>query len=198
MDNHEFAARFKRYADILGEESDRGSIIVGAAIVEDLLEQVLVARLVPALEKDDELFSGASAPAGTFSAKIDLAYRVGCIGLVQRSTFHLIRKMRNDAAHAGDQRDMDTPQLQNRLRELFRLQEEPVKALWATIQGTEYMKTFLAARGSHPQDLVSGIGWRLSWNMLVASLATGLSELPEQESRLRLQEPPPSKEPPSA
>ena len=42
MDNHEFAARFKRYADILGEESDRGSIIVGAAIVEDLLEQVLV------------------------------------------------------------------------------------------------------------------------------------------------------------
>jgi hypothetical protein len=177
------AARFQEFAGQMSRESDRGSVIVGAAILEDLLDQILVARLVPALEKEDELLGAASAPCGTFSSKIDLAYRVGSMGIGMRSSLHLVRKMRNDAAHAGQHRDLNSPQLQNRLRELFRLNEDLVQGLRGAIDS--------AIPGSSvpgPADAVSGlvakVGWRVAWNVLIASLATGLSFSPEQQGRL--------------
>lgn len=80
-------------------ESDRASVILGAALLDEALATLLKARLVPNGGADDALFDGANAPIGTFSARIELALRLGVINTGFARSLHLIRRIRNDFAH---------------------------------------------------------------------------------------------------
>jgi DNA-binding MltR family transcriptional regulator len=80
-------------------ETDRGVVIVAAAMLDELLRKQLVERLVAIDSSDDDLLDGANAPLGTFSSRTKMAYRVGLISAKFARDLDRIRKIRNDFAH---------------------------------------------------------------------------------------------------
>ncbi len=73
--------RICQMTDELSKESDRGSMIVAVAWIDDDLTRLLKSYLLSShrsREKEDELF-GVQGYLGTFSAKIDQAYRLALI-----------------------------------------------------------------------------------------------------------------------
>jgi hypothetical protein len=80
-------------------ESDRASVILAAALLDAALELLLRAFMRPCSTGEDPLFEGANAPIGTFSARIDVAYRLGLLDLDFSRALHLVRRIRNDFAH---------------------------------------------------------------------------------------------------
>jgi hypothetical protein len=167
------AYHFREFLRLTGIESDRGSVLVAASELEDALTALLKARLLPSLDRDDELFDGAYSPFNTFSAKIDLACRVGCINPPVRKSCHILRKIRNDFAHATKIKNFDNPATQDRIRELFKINDELVSSLEKVIvEGTK----------EHPEkvtdfkDLILKFGWRFVLEMLFAAITAGLKD----------------------
>jgi len=81
------------------KESDRACVILAVAMLDQALEALLKARLVPTSSSKDGLLEGAYAPISTFSARIDLAHRIGLISTKFCRDLHIIRDIRNDFAH---------------------------------------------------------------------------------------------------
>src|SRR5207245_1162083 len=67
---------FYRFAEEFAAESDRAAVILGAAKLDVWLLQILQARLLPCSSGRDELLEG-DFPLGTFSARINMCYRLG-------------------------------------------------------------------------------------------------------------------------
>ena len=100
-----------------GAESDRAAVILGAAKLDILLYQVLQRFLLPTPTSEDRLLEGESA-LGTFSARINAAYRMGLIDAALARALHLVRKIRNAFAHETAAGDLSTGPYQDRVREL--------------------------------------------------------------------------------
>lgn len=80
-------------------DSDRSAVIVGSSQVDIYLERILkLVFIEPAKPNADNLFN-VERPLSTFSAKIDLAYRLGILSDELAANIHLLRGLRNDAAH---------------------------------------------------------------------------------------------------
>jgi DNA-binding MltR family transcriptional regulator len=99
--------------------SDRSCVITAASIIDHLLLELLRAKLVPNSSSQDSLFDGANSPLGTFSARIDLAYRVGLVSAQFARDLHLIRRMRNDLAHSIVGRTFSDPGLADQVLRLL-------------------------------------------------------------------------------
>jgi hypothetical protein len=176
----------------LANESDRGAVIVSAALLDDALLNMLKQRLCPSLEREDELFERIYAPLGTFAAKIDLAYRVGLINAEFRRILHLMRKLRNDFAHSVHNVDFNEPAVQRRLRELFRLNREIIVAMWEDLSdmpdekspqirdAMEKVKT-----GSPMEDMFAFVGQRKVFDYLFGSIGWSLSRRCEHIEPIR-------------
>ena len=102
------------------EESDRAYVILAGSMIDQALETLLKARLVPSTSQEDNLFSGAYAPLGSFSAKIDLSYRIGMKSGKLCRDLHLIRKARNEFAHNVTGCNFASSSIRNRIVELTR------------------------------------------------------------------------------
>lgn len=76
------------------KESDRASVILSVAMLDRALETILKTRLVPIGSPDDDLLDGAYVPLASFSARIDLAHRIGLISTIFCRDLHIIRKIR--------------------------------------------------------------------------------------------------------
>lgn len=126
---------FADYIEQLEKESERGTVIVSAALMDEALAELIKAKLVPSpgKDKDDELFVGSYAPLGTFSARIDFAYRLGIIAPSTRSSLHLLRKLRNDFAHSSLHMSFQTNSVKSRIKELFKLNKPFFDVLWDVI-----------------------------------------------------------------
>jgi hypothetical protein len=154
---------WKRSSEIfksLEVESDRGCILVVGSLVENALEKHISARLIPKADKDDELMSRSTiSPISTFSAKINLAYRLGIIPPHERKIYHQLRELRNTCAHQIDQQDFEKLHFKDRVKNIIRESE----FLW------EVMRTKLAPSlfpDNEPESIgefVEKIGWRTSF-----------------------------------
>jgi len=80
-------------------ESDRACVILGAALLDSALETLLRSFLLPSTSADDPLFDGANACLSTYSARIEMAFRLGLIDPALARGLHLVRRIRNDFAH---------------------------------------------------------------------------------------------------
>jgi len=109
---------FERYHSELREESERGCAIVAAVVIEDILEEMIQYKLLPSIKTTDELIRGYNAPLGSFSAKIDLAFRLGIIRENVRKCLHIIRKIRNSFAHKYEEISFDRQPIINQVMEL--------------------------------------------------------------------------------
>jgi len=100
--------------------SDRSCIITAASIIDHLLLEFIRARLVPNSSGQDSLLDGPNAPIGTFSSRIDIAFRVGLISAQVARDLHLIRRLRNDVAHSIAARTFDDPGVADKVLHLVR------------------------------------------------------------------------------
>jgi DNA-binding MltR family transcriptional regulator len=98
---------FSTLRDIVGDAeepqqlNDRARMILGCAILEQLLRMVLAphfAELDDAAQ--DELFEGANAPLASLSARIKVAHALGVFGPKTRRDLDRIRSIRNACAHS--------------------------------------------------------------------------------------------------
>lgn len=167
---------FRSFIEQTSEESDRGSVLVAVSILDDILTQLLKAKLVPTLEQNDELFDGAYAPFSSFSAKIDLAYRVALIKPNVRRSCHILRKIRNDFAHATEVKGFTHSATQDRIRELFKLNNNLVEVLEKVIiEGIKEYRKEHKIKISDFNDIVKKLGWRFVFQLLFASITSGLA-----------------------
>jgi hypothetical protein len=164
----------KNFSISLRKESVRGSAIICATIIEESLSMIIKAKLTPSLKKHDELFEGVYAPLGTFSAKIDFAYRIGLIDYYDRLSFHIIRKIRNEFAHSFDDITFESPVVKDLIQELFKLND--------TLLGVfgDVAKQVYKVEGTLPEDLhtepgrdfiFKALGWRSVYELVGSILA---------------------------
>lgn len=109
----EFVHQFK-------EETDRAAVILGTSKLDFLLSQLINHFLVSNYNKSDDLFDG-DGPLSTFSAKINLAFRLGLIDAQFARALHVVRRIRNDFAHGVYDAKLNTGSHRDRIRELAAL-----------------------------------------------------------------------------
>lgn len=160
----EFLRCLPLFHDRLSDESERGTAIVAAALMDDALQNLLQAKLVPSCERNDELFSGAYAPLSNFSAKIDFAYRVGLIGLEMRGSLHLIRKIRNEFAHSSTDITFEYRPVYSRIRELFKLNQNLLDATWEVVKKEDHPQINQLLRGFESKQSVDYLVKIMSWS----------------------------------
>lgn len=110
----------EEFEDIIEEfkkESDRACVILSAAKLDAQLYLLLSKTLKPAFGNQDELLDGDS-PLGTFSSKINIAYRLGLLDSHFAKSLHLIRRIRNAFAHEFKSMSLTNGGHADRIREL--------------------------------------------------------------------------------
>lgn len=110
-------AELARIMDELFAEkpTPRAVVLTAASLIEAMLERALAVELLPNDGGADELFDGAQAPLGSFSARIEVAYRMGLIDKDVRSALHSLRRIRNDFAHQALPPSMADSSLSDRI-----------------------------------------------------------------------------------
>lgn len=100
-----------KFVEELKRETDRGLPLVGAALIDDRLTETLRAFFceVPSSLK---LLDDPNAPLGTFSSKTDACYALGLIDEFEYSEIGLVRKVRNEFAHAKHGMSFADPRVQ--------------------------------------------------------------------------------------
>jgi len=171
-ESRRMAEQLRTFYDQMSDESDRGAVIVSVAILDDVLTELVKVKLVPSLEKSDELFDSAFTPFSSFSAKIDLAYRIGLLRPSVRASLHLLRRVRNDFAHASGIRGFDHPSTQDRIRTLKKLNSRLLNAIIEVVNDANHPKF---SKMENTNDLVNVMGWRSTLQMIFAALACGIS-----------------------
>lgn len=88
-----------RFVDELRRETDRGLALVACALIDDRLAETLRSffRDTPSSAK---LLDEGNAPLGTFSARAEACFALGLIDDYEHTEVGLLRKVRNEFAHA--------------------------------------------------------------------------------------------------
>jgi hypothetical protein len=102
----------------LKDESPRGVVLISSAMLEEALRELIIAFLVPNTSSSDTLFNGPTSAFGSFSAKIDVAYRLGLISDKFCRDLHLIRRIRNDIAHNPESFSFESASAKERINAL--------------------------------------------------------------------------------
>jgi len=97
-DSHPHLREFKKFLDLLNKESERGAVLIAAAMIDDFLERSILAFLV---EHQDtkKLIEGFNAPIGTLSARTLAAFALGLLSESEYRECERVRKIRNVFAH---------------------------------------------------------------------------------------------------
>ena len=95
----EHAEDLAKFVDELKRETDRGLPLVGAALIDEKLLETLQEFSCPERTMD-KLLNDGNAPLGTFSSRTELCYALGLIDEFEYREISLIRKVRNEFAHA--------------------------------------------------------------------------------------------------
>lgn len=100
--------RLGSFLATLNQESDRGSALVTASILDELIKEILQAFLVQS-RTSKELLDGFNAPLGSFSARVAAAYALGLIEKHEFEEINLVRKIRNEFGHSWSSISFETP-----------------------------------------------------------------------------------------
>lgn len=89
------------FMEFLGEfnkETERGTALAAAVMLDELLGRTIEAFLIPN-KGSKALLDGFNAPLGTFSARIASAFAFGLLSETEYRECEIIRKVRNEFAH---------------------------------------------------------------------------------------------------
>ena len=116
IDWFEDSERLNSFAATLQKESDRACAVLGAAMLDQVLGDLI--RSAMAEDAPRGLFEGYG-PISSFSARIDISLGLGLISRDEHSDLHLIRKIRNAFAHEMDHElSFSSKPIANRVAEL--------------------------------------------------------------------------------
>lgn len=86
----------------LKNESDRACALVGAAVIDHQLMDLLIENMRPLSETEiDETFNGRNAILANLSGKTEVAFLFGVINAKERKAIDCIRRIRNAFAHSA-------------------------------------------------------------------------------------------------
>jgi hypothetical protein len=97
--------------------SDRAAAIVAGAFLDEVLQELLCSFLVKDPKGDLKLFEGTGALA-TFSAKIEMSFRLGLVSKEEHRVLHAVRGIRNDFAHKLLDISFKTKSIEDRCRNI--------------------------------------------------------------------------------
>jgi DNA-binding MltR family transcriptional regulator len=100
-----------KFVEELQRESDRGLALVAAALIADKLAETLRSLFCegPSAAK---LLDDSNAALGTFASQSEACFALGLIDDYEYSEIALIRKVRNEFAHAKHGTSFQTPRVQ--------------------------------------------------------------------------------------
>lgn len=96
----------------LSSETDRGSVLMAAAYLDDRLKMLLQKVLVQDKKISKEAFE-FNGPLGTFSSRINFAYLLGVLPKNARLDLHNIRNIRNIFAHQAAPLTFEEPKVKS-------------------------------------------------------------------------------------
>lgn len=96
LDHAEDLAKF---VEELKAETDRGLPLVGTALIDEKLKETLEAFFIEG-KSSNKLINEGNAPLGTFSSRLEACNALGLIDQYEYSEINLLRKVRNEFAHA--------------------------------------------------------------------------------------------------
>lgn len=99
-------------------ESDRAAAIVVAAMLDEALKLLLRKRLAAPVAQDRSILDGPNASLNSFSIRIDAGFQLGLLSRYLARDLHLIRKIRNEFAHAPLECTFDTERIKNWVKAL--------------------------------------------------------------------------------
>lgn len=98
--------------------SDRAAAVVAGAFLDEVLRELLYGFLVIGnLKSDAKLFNGTGALA-TFSAKIEIAFRLGLVSEGEHRVLGVIRGIRNEFAHVLGEISFSTESIRARCQNI--------------------------------------------------------------------------------
>jgi hypothetical protein len=97
-ETHPHLLEFTAFLGALNKESERGVVLVAAAMIDNLLERTILAFLVDHKETG-RLLEGFNAPLGTFSSRILGALALGLLSEAEYRECENLRRVRNVFAH---------------------------------------------------------------------------------------------------
>lgn len=101
----------------LENESERGCVLVAAAFLDHILEQVLCTQFSNK-SAGDKLVTGFNSPLGTFSSRITAASALGLLSDSEQKQLDMIRRIRNDFAHIFANVGFNDPAIKDRVQTL--------------------------------------------------------------------------------
>lgn len=104
----------------LGSEGERSAVVLGAERINVAVEMLLKSFLLPSPNKDDRLFTTDGA-VSTFSRKVELAHRLCLMDSSFKQALDLIRKLRNEFAHATEVESLEQQNHADKVRALSKL-----------------------------------------------------------------------------
>jgi hypothetical protein len=109
---NEEIARLNRIVDEAFKESDRAGAILLGAEIDILLKSLLEIYFLPPQKTSIDIF-GPDGAVGSFSARIELCYRLGFLHPAMHHDLQIIRKIRNRFAHGEQGLDLSDDQLRD-------------------------------------------------------------------------------------
>jgi mannitol operon repressor len=99
-----------KFVEELKRESDRGLALVAAALIDDKLGEALRSFFCegPSAAK---LLDDSNAALGTFSSRSEACFALGLIDSYECAEIALLRKVRNEFAHAKHGMSFQTPRV---------------------------------------------------------------------------------------
>lgn len=105
------AEDLSKFVQELKRETDRGLPLVGAALIDDRLTETLRSFFCE-LPSASKLLDDVNAPLGIFSSRTEARYALGLIDDFEYAEIGLVRRVRNEFAHAKHGVSFLSPRIQ--------------------------------------------------------------------------------------
>ncbi len=175
---------FIEYHELLSAESDRGTVIVAVSILDIALKNLIVSNLLPSLKKEDKLINGAYSPLGSFSAKIEMSYRLGLLEESVVKQLLLLKDIRNDFAHRIAEAKLEQDNNRSRMQEILNKSPELADAVLKSLD-VVFQKNGIE-RDS--KNLISLIGVKLTFDVMFSLLCVKVTQLSHNVKRIVIAE----------
>jgi mannitol operon repressor len=97
-ETHPHLKEFSKFLAELNKESDRGAVLISAAMIDDLLGKCIISFLIDHADVES-LLEGLNAPLGSLSARVLVAFALGLLSEDEYHECQILRKVRNAFAH---------------------------------------------------------------------------------------------------
>ncbi|NWC01576.1 hypothetical protein [Pseudomonas sp. G1002] len=168
------ADAFTAIVQSLKGESDRGTIVLAAAWLDDSLTKILRVYFNTSPSEKNSIFSPGQA-IGDFGTKIKIAAKLNLINSHIEDSLSICRKLRNEFAHLASELSFQTPSVKSKIENLFQLNHSIIDAMGETFD--ELMNAADEAGKASIKTMRDQLGAKELFRFLCGSLSSGLAGL---------------------